>query len=500
MFLHGVGFDKFSIACEDTLISPQHWDDEPFEVIVSNPPYSIKWAGDENPLLINDPRFAPAGVLAPRGKADLAFIMHSLAWLKTNGTASIVCFPGIMYRGGAEQKIRKYLVDNNFVDCVIQLPENLFFGTTIATCIMVLKKNKTDTNVLFVDASSEFWIGDRDRGKNSAISALLEDNKQYGYLKGKWAIADNLYFGDSVDTSNYLTNMTVSASKFPHMAGTWYGDTLRFGSEYNNSYHTRIDQDQLTFYYGSTEVGDIECFMSYVDIQGTFKTNGSNWISTSDVKVKNSIEELDDKYSVLFNNLIPRTFKFNEGKSDRRFIYQCNHKFSKGKTKCTTPNLTEDDIKSAFIEVFNQLIVNKDEVVAIATETADEMFDTSVLEGKKKELTDELSDQKDLIDNLVKTQNIKPIEQETFLRKYNRYKEKFSEIKKEIEVIRKEIESRFGKRIIFKQKTEELQKADEIKQFNDIMFTVLVEKIVVNHDKTLKFVFSSGQKFIAKGK
>ena len=156
MFLHGVGFDKFSIACEDTLISPQHWDDEPFEVIVSNPPYSIKWAGDENPLLINDPRFAPAGVLAPRGKADLAFIMHSLAWLKTNGTASIVCFPGIMYRGGAEQKIRKYLVDNNFVDCVIQLPDNLFFGTSIATCIMVLKKNKTDTSVLFIDASKEF--------------------------------------------------------------------------------------------------------------------------------------------------------------------------------------------------------------------------------------------------------------------------------------------------------------------------------------------------------
>ena len=156
MFLHGVGFDKFSIACEDTLISPQHWDDEPFEVIVSNPPYSIKWAGDENPLLINDPRFAPAGILAPRGKADMAFIMHSLAWLKTNGAAAIVCFPGIFYRGGAEQKIRKYLVDNNFVDCVIQLPDNLFFGTSIATCIMVLKKNKSDTNVLFIDASKEF--------------------------------------------------------------------------------------------------------------------------------------------------------------------------------------------------------------------------------------------------------------------------------------------------------------------------------------------------------
>lgn len=155
MFLHDVGFDKFSIACEDTLTAPQHWDDEPFELIVSNPPYSIKWEGDENPLLINDPRFAPAGVLAPKSKADMAFIMHSLSWLANDGTAAIVCFPGIMYRGGAEQKIRKYLVDNNYVDCVIQLPSNLFFGTTIATCIMVLKKGKKDSNVLFIDATNE---------------------------------------------------------------------------------------------------------------------------------------------------------------------------------------------------------------------------------------------------------------------------------------------------------------------------------------------------------
>ncbi|MCD8015163.1 MAG: type I restriction-modification system subunit M [Lachnospiraceae bacterium] len=155
MFLHDVGFDKFSIACEDTLTAPQHWDDEPFELIVSNPPYSIKWEGDSNPLLINDPRFALAGVLAPKSKADLAFIMHSLSWLASNGTAAIVCFPGIMYRGGAEQKIRKYLIDNNFVDCVIQLPSNLFFGTSIATCIMVLKKGKADNKVLFIDASNE---------------------------------------------------------------------------------------------------------------------------------------------------------------------------------------------------------------------------------------------------------------------------------------------------------------------------------------------------------
>ena len=155
MFLHDIGYDKFNIACEDTLVSPQHWDDEPFEVIVSNPPYSIKWIGDDNSILINDPRYSPAGVLAPKSKADFAFIMHSLSWLATNGTASIVCFPGIFYRSGAEQKIRRYLIDNNFVDCIIQLPDNLFFGTSIATCIMVLKKNKKDNNTLFIDATKE---------------------------------------------------------------------------------------------------------------------------------------------------------------------------------------------------------------------------------------------------------------------------------------------------------------------------------------------------------
>jgi type I restriction enzyme M protein len=156
MFLHDVDFDKFDIGHGDTLTDPLHWGDEPFEAIVSNPPYSIKWAGDDNPLLINDPRFSPAGVLAPKSKADLAFIMHSLSWLATSGTAAIVCFPGVFYRSGAEQKIRKYLIDNNFVDCVIQLPDNLFFGTSIATCIMVMKKSKSENNTLFIDASREY--------------------------------------------------------------------------------------------------------------------------------------------------------------------------------------------------------------------------------------------------------------------------------------------------------------------------------------------------------
>jgi type I restriction enzyme M protein len=156
MFLHDINYEKFDIAHGDTLTDPIHWDDQPFEAIVSNPPYSIKWDGDDNPLMINDPRYSPAGVLAPKSKADLAFTMHILNWLATNGTAAIVEFPGVMYRGGAEQKIRKYLVDNNYVDTVIQLPPDLFFGTGIQTCILVLKKSKKDNKVLFINAEREF--------------------------------------------------------------------------------------------------------------------------------------------------------------------------------------------------------------------------------------------------------------------------------------------------------------------------------------------------------
>lgn len=169
MLLHGIPYDKFDIACEDTLINPQHWDMEPFEVIVSNPPYSVPWVGDDDVTLINDPRFAPAGVLAPKSKADFAFIMHTDAWLAPNGVAAIVCFPGIMYRSGAEQKIRQYLVDNNRVDAIIHLPANLFFGTNIATCIMVMKKNKKDNKILFIDASKEFY-------KETNQNRLHDDN------------------------------------------------------------------------------------------------------------------------------------------------------------------------------------------------------------------------------------------------------------------------------------------------------------------------------------
>ena len=156
MFLHDISYEQFNIAHGDTLMNPHYTDDRPFDAIVSNPPYSIKWEGKNNPLLINDPRFSPAGVLAPPSRADLAFTMHILSWLATDGIAAIVEFPGVLYRGGAEAKIRKYLIGNNFVDTVIQLPPDLFFGTSIATCILILKKSKKDNSVLFIDASSGF--------------------------------------------------------------------------------------------------------------------------------------------------------------------------------------------------------------------------------------------------------------------------------------------------------------------------------------------------------
>ena len=198
MFLHDVNYEKFNIAHGDTLTDPAHWDDEPFEAIVSNPPYSIRWAGDSNPLLINDPRFAPGGVLAPKSKADLAFTLHILSWLATSGTAAIVEFPGVLYRGGAEAKIRQYLIDNNYVDTVIQLPPDLFFGTTIATCIIVLKKSKRDNATLFIDASAEFV---RSGNKNK-----LTDANQQKVLDAFTARKDVAHFARLVDNGDVAAN------------------------------------------------------------------------------------------------------------------------------------------------------------------------------------------------------------------------------------------------------------------------------------------------------
>lgn len=155
MFLHNINYDKFDISLGDTLLNPQYGGQKPFDAIVSNPPYSVNWIGSDDPTLINDDRFAPAGVLAPKSKADFAFVLHALSYLSARGRAVIVCFPGIFYRGGAEQKIRKYLVDNNFVETVIALPPNLFYGTSIAVNILVLSKHKADTTTQFIDASGE---------------------------------------------------------------------------------------------------------------------------------------------------------------------------------------------------------------------------------------------------------------------------------------------------------------------------------------------------------
>jgi type I restriction enzyme M protein len=207
MFLHDINYERFDLAHGDTLTEPAHWDDEPFEAIVSNPPYSTKWEGKNNPLLINDERFAPAGVLAPPSKADLAFTMHILSWLAVNGTAAIVEFPGVLYRGGAEQKIRKYLVDNNYVDAVIQLPPDLFFGTTIATCIIVLKKSKSDSSVLFIDASAEFERG----GNKNKLTQAHQDRIREAFI----AREDEDYF------TKLVSNEDVGENDYNIAVSSW---------------------------------------------------------------------------------------------------------------------------------------------------------------------------------------------------------------------------------------------------------------------------------------
>jgi len=205
MFLHDINYEKFSIAHGDTLTDPYHWDDQPFEAIVSNPPYSIDWDGDANPLMINDPRFSPAGVLAPKSKADLAFTMHILHWLATNGTAAIVEFPGVLYRSGAELKIRQYLVDNNYVDAVIQLPKDLFFGTGIQTCILVLKKSRKESDVLFVNAEREFArFGNKNKLRPEDISTILENFKERKDVE----FLSKVVTHDEIKKNKYLLSVT----------------------------------------------------------------------------------------------------------------------------------------------------------------------------------------------------------------------------------------------------------------------------------------------------
>ena len=200
MFLHNINYDKFNITLGNTLLNPHFGDEKPFDAIVSNPPYSIKWIGDDDPTLINDDRFAPAGVLAPKSKADFAFVLHALSYLSGRGRAAIVCFPGIFYRGGAEQKIRKYLVDNNFVETVISLAPNLFYGTSIAVNILVLSKHKTDNKTRFIDAGGEDFF------KKATNNNVLEDAHIEKIMQLFDSKADHDHVAVSVDNARIAEN------------------------------------------------------------------------------------------------------------------------------------------------------------------------------------------------------------------------------------------------------------------------------------------------------
>lgn len=200
MFLHNINYDKFHIALGNTLLDPRFGDEKPFDAIVSNPPYSVSWVGSDDPTLINDDRFAPAGVLAPKSKADFAFVLHALSYLSSKGRAVIVCFPGIFYRGGAEQKIRKYLIDHNFVETVISLAPNLFFGTSIAVNILVLSKHKTDNKTQFIDASGEEYF------KKATNTNILTDEHIDEIMQAFDSKVDVEHFAKSVDYDAIVTN------------------------------------------------------------------------------------------------------------------------------------------------------------------------------------------------------------------------------------------------------------------------------------------------------
>ena len=209
MFLHNVNYDKFNIALGNTLLDPQHGNDKPFDAIVSNPPYSINWIGSDDPTLINDERFAPAGVLAPKSKADFAFVLHSLSYLSSKGRAAIVCFPGIFYRGGAEQKIRKYLIDNNYIETVISLAPNLFFGTSIAVNILVLSKHKNNTKTQFIDASGVDFF------KKETNNNVLEDKHIDDIMTMFDTKEDVEYVAKSVDKEDIeKENYNLSVSSY----------------------------------------------------------------------------------------------------------------------------------------------------------------------------------------------------------------------------------------------------------------------------------------------
>ena len=243
MFLHNINYDKFNIALGNTLIDPHFGDEKPFDAIVSNPPYSIKWIGDDDPTLINDDRFAPAGVLAPKSKADFAFVLHALSYLSSKGRAAIVCFPGIFYRGGAEQKIRKYLVDNNFVETVISLAPNLFYGTSIAVNVLVLSKHKTDNTTKFIDASGEDFFK-KETNNNVLIDAHIEKIMEMFDSK-----EDVEHIAKSIDNTKIAENdYNLSVSEYVELRNTRKKiDIIELNKELSdtvnniNSLHANID-------------------------------------------------------------------------------------------------------------------------------------------------------------------------------------------------------------------------------------------------------------------
>lgn len=237
MFLHNINYDKFNIQLGDTLRNPHFGDDKPFDAIVSNPPYSVKWIGSDDPTLINDDRFAPAGVLAPKSKADFAFVLHALSYLSSKGRAAIVCFPGIFYRGGAEQKIRQYLVDNNYIETVISLAPNLFYGTTIAVNILVLSKHKTDTTIQFIDASGENYF------KKETNTNVLTDDHIKRIMQVFDSKENEKYFTHSVPVEKVASNdYNLSVSSYVEVKdNSEVVDITQLNAELKNAV-ARIDQ------------------------------------------------------------------------------------------------------------------------------------------------------------------------------------------------------------------------------------------------------------------
>jgi type I restriction enzyme M protein len=207
MFLHNINYDKFNIALGDTLLNPHFGDEKPFDAIVSNPPYSVKWIGSDDPTLINDERFAPAGVLAPKSKADFAFVLHSLSYLSSKGRAAIVCFPGIFYRGGTEKKIRKYLIDNNFVETIISLAPNLFYGTSIAVNILVLSKHKTDNKTQFIDVSGEDFFKKETNNNVLTDTHIEEIVKMFGSKENIQHVAKSVDY-DEIVQNDYILSVS----------------------------------------------------------------------------------------------------------------------------------------------------------------------------------------------------------------------------------------------------------------------------------------------------